>query len=276
MIDKEYLEISIQAQTAHLETISAMLMNDGFEGVWEKESEVMAYIEKNDYDDNKLLELLEPFDIQPSQIKTNHVANLNWNEEWEKSYESVSVGDFCHIRATFHPAQIDFKHEIVIQPKMSFGTGHHDTTALVIESMAEHDFNNKTILDAGCGTGILAILAKKMGAKKVVAVDNSPWSVENTIENAQRNQVEIECNEEDIYAYSGEQFDIILANINRNINLENLKHYAAMLNADGLLILSGFFNHDSDLIEAEAIKHGFKRLALRVSSKNWVAISYTF
>ena len=173
------------------------------------------------------------------------IEQKNWNEEWEKSFSPVVVEDKCCIRASFHPPCNNVKVEVIITPKMSFGTGHHDTTWLMTKNLFEIDLKNKNVLDMGCGTGVLAIVAKKLGAAKVIGIDIDEWSIENAIENCQIN------NENDIHIFKGdatsigkENFDVILANINRNVLLADIPTYSKALNKNGLLLLSGFFESD--------------------------------
>lgn len=181
----------------------------------------------------------------------------NWNEVWESQYEPVSIDSWVHIRAPFHPFPgTHFEYVLEIMPKMSFGTGHHGTTAGILRTMSGLHFYQKSVLDMGCGTGVLGILAAKMGASYVLGIDIEPWAVENALENAERNAVQMEVLEGGKELIAG-NFDVILANINRNIILDQLPDYARVINRGGLLVCSGFYVHDVDIIRENAALNGF-------------------
>jgi ribosomal protein L11 methyltransferase len=187
--------------------------------------------------------------------KVDKIANKNWNQEWESNFQPVTVGRFCRIRADFHAPGRETRFEIVITPKMSFGTGHHATTHLMIQAMEELDFDNKAVLDFGTGTGILAILAEKLGAKNITACDNDPWSLQNAAENKQKH----DCRS---ILLTGEEidsipmvYDIILANINRNVLVSQMPVLATHLKPGGLLLMSGFLQDDLDPILNAASNH---------------------
>lgn len=273
-MNNNYLDIAIPCPPTQREMLSALLFNIGFEGVWEKDDGLDAYILVSDYNQDELEATLNHLNIPFNTISVKNLANINWNENWEKNYEPITVGNRCQIRAVFHPKQPAIDFDILIQPKMSFGTGHHDSTKLIISLMLQMNFEDKKVLDSGCGTGVLAILAGMKGAHEVVAIDNSPWSYENTIENAALNNISMQIILTDIEVYENRLFDVILSNITRNINHQNIPKYSQMLQKDGILLMSGFFNHDFDFINEQAIKHGFRMLNKEVSIQNWLAISY--
>jgi ribosomal protein L11 methyltransferase len=197
----------------------------------------------------------------------------NWNAEWEKNFNPIVVGDQCAIRAPFHDP-FDVKYDIIIEPKMSFGTGHHETTHMMIEHILASDFTNKSVLDMGCGTGVLAILSKKNGAEVVEAIDIDNWCYLNSLENISRNDcAEISVLQGDASLLKGKRFDVIIANINRNILLKDLSTYAACLNENGSLFLSGFYDSDCELIESSCLKLGLKFETKRIRN-SWVALKF--
>jgi ribosomal protein L11 methyltransferase len=205
---------------------------------------------------------------------TELLSTINWNEEWERNYQPVVIDDLLHIRAPFHPAKEGFKHEILIEPKMSFGTGHHQTTRLMATMMFSLNWQNEKVLDMGTGTGVLAILAEKLGAQTVLAIDNFNWAAENTRENAQRNGCnKVEAQLGDATLLPGRQFSSILANINRNVLLDDMAGYASTLTVGGKLIMSGFLEKDFDKINSHALRLGFE-LKNKLHLKNWLCCYY--
>lgn len=232
------------------EILMAELIEIGFDSFTEEHDGILGYVQEELFNENDLKEL--PL-MNNSEVSIRYtfekMPNINWNEEWEKNFEPIHVADKVLIRAEFHEPNPNL-HEIIIQPKMSFGTGHHPTTHLMIQQMLEMDFADKTVLDMGCGTSVLAIFAKQNGAKKVVAIDIDEWSVENSKENAARNGVELEISQGTADNLGSENFDIILANINRNILISDIPTYVNVLNKGGKLLLSGlcFFDVD-DILE---------------------------
>lgn len=232
------------------EILMAELIEIGFDSFTEEHDGILGYVQEELFNENDLKEL--PL-MNNSEVSIRYtfekMPNINWNEEWEKNFEPIHVADKVLIRAEFHEPNSNL-HEIIIQPKMSFGTGHHPTTHLMIQQMLEMDFADKTVLDMGCGTSVLAIFAKQNGAKKVVAIDIDEWSVENSKENAARNGVELEISQGTADNLGSENFDIILANINRNILISDIPTYVNVLNKGGKLLLSGlcFFDVD-DILE---------------------------
>lgn len=235
----------------------ALLADLGFESFTQNETGVDAYIQE-EFDNEGLVNELKFDDFSFSYIRTV-IPKTNWNEEWEKSFQPVYVDDLVCIRAHFHPKSETVKHDIIITPKMSFGTGHHDTTWLVSKTMFSIDFNNKSVLDMGCGTGILAILAKQLGASIVLGIDIDDWSIENSIENATINNVsDIEFKKGDASLIPHQEtFNVILANINKNVLKKDLSAYFAALKKEGYLLLSGFFTADVDELKQLAQNIGF-------------------
>lgn len=253
------------------EILIAELGYAGFESFVETEEGVSAYIQKEEWNDA----ILEDIDILKSEefkieYTFSEIEQVNWNEEWEKNFSPINVEDQVSIRAEFHENQ-NLAHEIIIQPKMSFGTGHHATTYLMIQQMLDMYFENKTVLDMGCGTSVLAIFAKQQGAGKTVAIDIDEWSVENSIENAARNNVRLEISQGTAENLGNENFDIILANINRNILISDIPTYVSVLNTGGQLLLSGlcFFDVDDILEVCTEQKLTLKK---QIQREEWVSL----
>lgn len=266
-----YCEISIPAEPAVQELLVAELAELGFDGFEESADCLKAYILEAGLQEDELNNLLNKYSLNYSKSIIN---KQNWNQLWESNFEPVQVDDFVGIRADFHPPFAGVAHEIVITPKMSFGTGHHATTWQVMKLMQELDFTGKTVFDFGTGTGILAILAEKLGAKKVLAVDNDDWCIENTSENILVNH----CKYIDIQKVDSlklnQQFDIILANINRNIILDNIAELVKATVSGGQVLLSGLLVSD----EAE-IREACRALGLAhrktVERNGWIALWFS-
>lgn len=228
------------------DTLVAQLAAIGFEAFEELDESIKAFIPAANYNKMQLEEVLGAQAYQESSIEKQ-----NWNEVWESNFEPVQVEDFVGIRASFHPSFKGVEQEIVITPKMSFGTGHHATTYLVMQAMRDISWEGKTVFDFGTGTGILAILAEKLGAQKILAIDNDDWCIENATENVAINQCsKIEVAKGDS-AEIGSRFDIILANINKHIILANISYLGHSLQKGGLILLSGLLEEDaSDILNA--------------------------
>jgi ribosomal protein L11 methyltransferase len=246
------------------EILMAELAEAGFESFEFSDEGLKGWAPQEDFNEEAINEIVERYSDRFSISFTwGEITPLNWNEEWEKNYASVVIDGRCGIRAPFHPPVPHLNFDIVIEPKMSFGTAHHSTTALMIRWLLELDVTGKRVLDMGCGTGVLAILAALKGAGDVVAIDNYVWAYENTIENCERNGVgKIEAIHGDVNALTAidKPFDLILANINRNVLVEDIKHYAQYIDQGGMLLMSGFFIEDEEIIRDEALKHGLEYL----------------
>ena len=256
------------------EILIAELGNVGFESFVETENGVTAYIQKTDWNAEILADVFvlnsDEFSIEYNQ---NEVPQTNWNAEWEKNFEQIQVDDLVSIRAPFHKNP-NLKYDIVIEPKMSFGTGHHETTHMMVQHLLQLDLENKKVLDMGCGTGILAIFAEMKGAKPLDAIDIDNWCYENSVENVTRNNCEnISVYEGDAALLVDKKYDVIIANINRNILLMDIKVYTNCLQEGGILLLSGFYEQDIPVIDAEVIKYGLK-LEKFIQRNNWVALKY--
>ena len=256
------------------EILIAELGNVGFESFVETENGVTAYIQKTDWNAEILADVFvlnsDEFSIE---YNLNEVPQTNWNAEWEKNFEPIQVDDLVSIRAPFHENP-NLKYDIVIEPKMSFGTGHHETTHMMVQHLLQLDLENKKVLDMGCGTGILAIFAEMKGAKPLDAIDIDNWCYENSVENVTRNNCEnISVYEGDATLLVDKKYDVIIANINRNILLMDMKVYTNCLQEGGILLLSGFYEQDIPVIDAELIKYGLK-LEKFIQRNNWVALKY--
>ncbi|MGB1308409.1 MAG: 50S ribosomal protein L11 methyltransferase, partial [Oceanihabitans sp.] len=252
------------------EILIAELGYAGFESFVETEEGVTAYIQKEEWKDS----ILENIQILNSnefsiQYTFDEIEQTNWNAEWEKNFNPIIVNNQCTVRAPFHEKP-NTEFDIVIEPKMSFGTGHHETTHMMIQHLLQNDLQNKTVLDMGCGTGVLAILAEKKGAKKLEAIDIDNWCYLNSLENVARNNCnKIEVFEGDASLLKNKKYDVIIANINRNILLNDMETFASCLNKNGMLLLSGFYNNDIPVIEAACNKYMLK-LNEKLEKNNWV------
>ena len=256
------------------EILIAELGYAGFESFVETDNGVVAYIQKEDWydtilDDSYILKSDE-FNIT---YTVEDIAQTNWNEEWEKNFNPIEVDGLCTVRAPFHK-QPTTKFDLIIEPKMSFGTGHHETTHMMIQHLLKADVEGKVVLDMGCGTGVLAILAEKLGAKHVDAVDIDNWCYINSLENVERNNCKaISVYEGDVALLEGKHYDIIIANINRNILLQHIPTYAKCLNANGFLYLSGFYEADIPTIE-HACAENLLKLVETYKKESWVSLKF--
>jgi len=253
------------------EILIAELGYAGFESFVETEEGVSAYIQKDEWHENILSDIQilksDEFVIEHS---SEEIEQVNWNAEWEKNFNPIEVAGLCAVRAPFHP-KTDTKYEIIIEPKMSFGTGHHETTHMMLEYILENEFTDKAVLDMGCGTAVLAILAEKRGATNLDAIDIDPWCVENSQENIERNDCEhIVVQLGDASIIPKQKYDVVIANINRNILLADMIHYKESLLAGGELYLSGFYSEDLPLIKDACNILGFHFVDNK-ERNNWVA-----
>ncbi|GAA4245827.1 MULTISPECIES: 50S ribosomal protein L11 methyltransferase [Winogradskyella] len=257
-----------------VEILIAELGYAGFESFVESEDGVTAYIQKEEWNETILDDV---YVLKSDEFKISYtseeIEQTNWNEEWEKNFNPIIVDDVCSVRAPFHDKP-NTKYDLIIEPKMSFGTGHHETTHMMIQHILKNDFKNKTVLDMGCGTGVLAILAEKVGATKLDAIDIDNWCYLNSLENVNRNNCKhISVYEGDVALLEGKQYDSIIANINRNILLADIASYAKCLNPNGTLFLSGFYQEDIPIIEAECNKQMLK-LEETIQKGQWVSLKF--
>ncbi len=235
-----------------------------------------AYIKTAAFDEKVLNDTLEVYrNLFTFSYSVNDIPQINWNQEWESNFQPIQIRDKVWVRATFHAARPEFEHEVVIDPKMAFGTGHHETTSMMMDLMLNTNFAHKKVLDMGCGTGILAILASKLGAESIIAIDYDPICYESTIENSALNHIDnIKAICGSVEAIPNEQYDIILANINRNILLEQIARYSEVLVAGCEIYFSGFYETpDLDIIKNEAKKFGLK-YTHHQNNKEWVAARF--
>ncbi|MBS9766305.1 MAG: 50S ribosomal protein L11 methyltransferase [Flavobacteriaceae bacterium] len=254
------------------EILIAELGEAGFDSFVENENGLSAYIKKADWNDAILEDIFilksEEFAITYTK---NEIAPVNWNSEWEKNFQPIQVENTISVRAPFHEAT-DLPYEIVIEPKMSFGTGHHETTYAMLQQLMQVDLKDKKVLDMGCGTGILAIFASMKGATSVDAIDIDEWCYENTLENIERNNAKgISAFHGDASLLKNKNYDVIIANINRNILLNDMSHYANSLAQNGVLLLSGFYQEDIPVMEEELQKYDLKIVTV-IERNRWVAI----
>ena len=272
----ELLFTTITTEDYQQDLLISALGDIGFDTFEEVDLGFKAYIPVDDFDQQKLDEALDAYrEMFTFSYDITLIPQKNWNEVWESNFEPIQISDQVFVRATFHEPKPEFPYEIVIDPKMAFGTGHHQTTAMMMALMLENDLAGKKVLDMGCGTGILAILAAKLGATDVTAIDYDIVCYESTIENSALNNItniKALCGSKE--AIHPEQYDIILANINRNILIDQMERYAEVLKPGGEIYFSGFYESpDLDIITDEARKHGLKYITHK-KDKDWVAAKF--
>src|SRR5690606_5571253 len=275
-MEQIYLEYTFKVTPAipGTEILIAELGYAGFESFVEQEQGVIAYIQKQDWNPEILKDIviLKNPDFKISNSFTE-IKQQNWNQEWERNFRPIVVDEICTVRAPFHEVP-NTKYDIIIEPKMSFGTGHHETTHMMIQFILKNDFKGKTVLDMGSGTGVLAILAEKQGAVSVDAIDVDNWCYLNALENVERNECHnIEVFEGDASLLSGKRYDVIIANINRNILLEDIPVYANCLNEQGMLYLSGFYKDDIPKIQERCEEFSLKSIE-NLEKNLWVAVKF--
>jgi ribosomal protein L11 methyltransferase len=273
----DYIELSckIESKTPDLlrEMLTLELANMGYESFVETTDGMLAYVASHNFIEANIysISFFKDLDLGNVVFKWQVIKDQNWNEEWEKNFNPVLIHNQCYIRATFHEPKPDVEYEIVIDPKMSFGTGHHETTSLMVEQMLTIDFFQKKVLDMGCGTGILAILASKIGAQIIDAIDIDEWSYQNSLENCHLNNisnVRVICGDRSVIPTI--PYDLILANINRNILLKDMDAYAEHLISGGILLLSGIYTTDLSLLTEAAKAHNLSFI-LRTEKNKWAS-----
>ena len=270
-----HTRLHVKCEPEFSEILIAELAEANFEGFLENDDGFEAYVEGDAFNPDSVENIRRKYEaVTPLQFSFSQIPKKNWNEEWEKSFSPIVVEGKCVIRASFHQPEQRFAYEIIITPKMSFGTGHHQTTYLMVKNMMNLDHVSKRVMDAGCGTAVLSIMASKLGATEVEAFDIDEWSVENGNENIDINQcanIRIsrgKINEVDLNG----KFDIILANINKNVLLNEIGAYASYLNREGILLLSGFFISDIPELLKAASLHGLVEIS-RDDRDSWASLS---
>ncbi len=269
-----YIEIHFKVKPHQQEVLIAFLDIKGFEGFQVTKTGLTAYMTESLFNKKVLSDILNINALSGIKYHVNVIEEQNWNTIWESNFQPVYIDNFCYIRAPFHEPDTKVDYEIVIEPKMSFGTGHHETTRLMIEFMRDIPVKKKKVLDMGCGTGILSILAAKMDAALVTAVDIDKWAYSNATENARKNNIgSIQFIQGDIDAVRQNKYDVILANINRNILMLYIKHYARMLTTSGFLIISGILIQDLDYFLEKSSAEGL-RLINKRDMENWLSLLF--
>lgn len=277
----KYIEVSFTvspaSETAN-DIIAALAADLGFESFVESSEGTIGYVPVNTYNEQALQEALTDFPMTNTTITfiANEMEDKDWNEEWEKNFfEPIIVDNSCVIHSTFHKDYPEATYDIIINPQMAFGTGHHQTTRLIISYLLDTDLQGKTVLDMGCGTSILAILASMRGAKTLTAIDIDDWCVNNSIDNLALNHIDnIKVFQGDASSLSAEgPFDVIIANINRNILLADMQYYVARMKDGAEIYFSGFYESDLSFIQAEAQRLGLRYLSHRVE-KEWTAAQF--
>ncbi|QNF32024.1 50S ribosomal protein L11 methyltransferase [Adhaeribacter swui] len=269
----DFVQVSITAPTELVDILTAELSQYGYDTFMETEEGIAAYTTEDIFSEADVISVLERYN-QDGQLAyvTQKIEKQNWNAEWEKNFEPLLIGNVCSVRASFHPQPENVQYDIIINPKMSFGTGHHETTTLMIENQLTINHLGKRVLDMGCGTGILAIMACKLGAASIVAIDIEDWTVENARENAEINNCSgIEVRLGDVQQIAADEpYDLVLANINRNVLLDDIPAYSAKLQPGGFLVISGFYTEDLDLIQDKAQTANLEFTSVRTKN-NWVS-----
>lgn len=250
----------------------------GFESFSEEGDFFIGYVPKEAFNADQTQNIIDNFEFEKGiSFSYKEAEEKNWNEEWEKNcFQPLVIDDQCVIHATFHKNVPTAQYDILIDPKMAFGTGHHSTTSLMVRFLLECDLHGKSLLDMGCGTAILAILAAKKGADPITAIDIDEWAYNNAVENIALNQtpnIEVKCGGAELLESLDTSFDIVLANINRNILLNDIHHYAKLMKSGSLLFLSGFYMEDIPVIEEECEKYGLKKSEFKMDN-NWTAVKF--
>jgi ribosomal protein L11 methyltransferase len=269
-----YTKLQVQCEVDFRDILIAELAEIGFDTFQETDEGFEAYVEGEEFNHDELNAINTRYsELTSFTFAFDKIEKRNWNEDWEKSYEPIFVDDQCLIKAEFHKIEKKYPYEITITPKMSFGTGHHQTTYLMIRAQMTIDHKNKRVMDAGCGTAILSIMAFKLGASQVEAFDIDEWSVINGKENLEINKCpNINLQQGKITEVNLQgKFEIILANINKNVLLDEMEIYASYLNEGGQLLLSGFYTHDIPDLLAEAGKHNLKETR-RDEKETWASL----
>lgn len=270
-----YYVLKVKTLPEFEEILKAEFSQIGFDSFLDSEMYFETSIPAKDYEATTIEEIITHYrSVTDITYSVEKVKKENWNKLWETYYEPIRIADKCLIRADFHEIDEKFDHELIINPKMSFGTGHHQTTSQIVEYELETDFKDKKVADLGCGTGVLAIMAKKLGAKSVKACDIDDWAVENAQENAQINGVEIEVFKGTVKEFHPENdYQVVLANINLNVLLEEIPKYTLLLQTNGLLFLSGFYLKDLPKIKDKATEYQLEYVSHK-TKKDWTTVKF--
>jgi len=270
-----YTEVNFKTQGEQSDILVALLDDAGYEMFEEYDGGLKAYLPAKDFNRAELDEALKSMEaLLGIQYEVNAIEDKNWNEEWERNYPPVLLDKKIYVRSSFHPSKEKVEYEILIDPKMSFGTGHHDTTSVMLQQMLNIEFDGRTVLDMGCGSGILAIFASMRGAESTEAIDIDEWAFRNAEENCTANRVSnVRVVQGDATAISRQAYDIILANINRNIILRDLEIYVKKLVPGGHLLVSGFLQEDEAIINDAASRLNLKVVSTKRSG-NWSSVHY--
>ncbi len=257
-----YIELSVivEPKEQGSDILIAQLSEQNFESFVESDKGFLAYVQEELFNEEELKNLIDEFkDVLKVSYTTQVIVQQNWNKEWESNFQPIDIEGKCYIRAPFHDKKEGYAFDVVIEPKMSFGTGHHNTTQLMIQRLMLLNVKNKSLLDMGCGTGVLAIVAGMMGANPITAIDIDDWSYENTVENLAKNNINnVAVHKGDAQILEGKLFNTILANINKNVLLNDMPVYVKVLEKGGDLVLSGFFETDIPELRARAEQLGLK------------------
>jgi len=272
-----YVELNCslpEGEAYFAELIMAALGELGFESFVENENGLLAYIQAPDFD----VSILNNQELWPEGSNPSYtwkiIEDQNWNALWESNFDPVIIDGQCMVRAPFHPKNNDIEFDIEIEPKMSFGTAHHETTAQIISLLLNTDVKDKTVLDMGCGTGVLAILAAMKGASKITAIDNDEWAYHNSVENTAKNNLpHIDVYQGDAALLEGKHFDILIANINRNILLNDMHHYRKCMTPGSILMMSGFYAQDVEAITIRANELGLSFIS-QTKKNNWATATF--
>lgn len=272
----DFIEVTVLAPAELSDILIAELAEVGFDTFEENDTGFCAYTTEDVFNPDAVAEIMSRYEGM-GELSYSHriITRQNWNAEWEKNFQPLVIAGRVSVRAPFHPQPEGVEYDIVIMPRMSFGTGHHETTALMIENQLDVDHRGQRVLDMGCGTGILAIMAELLGARQVLAVDVEPWTVENARDNAAENNCRtIECRLGGVETLADEApFDLILANINRNVLLEDMHEYSRLLPSGKPILFSGFYEEDLEKITAEAERQGLVYQRHR-TLRSWVSALY--
>jgi ribosomal protein L11 methyltransferase len=271
-----YSRLQVVCNPEYCEILMAEIAESGFDTFMENDTGFEAYAEMEKFDKDRLQEVKNRYQLQtPLEFFHDRVPKQNWNEQWEKSYEPIIVEDKCLIRASFHQIEKKYPWEVIITPKMSFGTGHHQTTYLMVKAQMDLDHKGKRVMDAGCGTAILSIMACKLGASQVEAFDIDEWSMVNGKENAEVNNcANIRLQQGTIHEVHIEgKFDIVLANINKNVLLAEIREYQKFLEVGGHLLISGFYEHDIDDLKKECASYNLAQISSD-SRETWASVLF--